>query len=36
MHNPISENSLIRRLKLNQLMIFERVLETRLVNTRGQ
>ncbi|AFT87877.1 LysR family transcriptional regulator [Paraburkholderia phenoliruptrix] len=31
MHNPISENSLIRRLKLNQLMIFERVLETRSV-----
>ena len=29
--NPLSEISLIRRLKLNQLMIFERVLETRSV-----
>ena len=30
-HNPLSEISLIRKLKLNQLMIFERVLETRSV-----
>jgi DNA-binding transcriptional LysR family regulator len=29
--NPLSEISLIRRLKLSQLMIFERVLETRSV-----
>jgi DNA-binding transcriptional LysR family regulator len=29
--NPLSEISLIRKLKLNQLMIFERVLETRSV-----
>jgi len=29
--NPLSEMSLIRKLKLNQLMIFERVLETRSV-----
>ncbi|ACD21105.1 LysR substrate-binding domain-containing protein [Paraburkholderia phytofirmans] len=31
MEKPISENSLVRRLKLNQLMIFDRVLETRSV-----